>query len=111
MLARSAAGADAAATLIANAVDLPGHPGIRRHPARDLQPDSDLGARLVVTGVPALPPVRIAQALDAGAARAAGLRDDGHIAAAALFLQGGQRLVGGPFDQKFRMKEVTHAED
>ena len=111
VLARSAAGADAAATLIANAVDLPGHPGIRRQPARDLQPDSDLGARLVVTGVPALPPARIAQALDAGAARAAGLRDDGHIAAAALFLQGGQRLVGGPFDQKFRMKEVTHAED
>ena len=110
VLAHSAAEADAAATLIANAVDLPTHPGIRRQPARDLQPDSDLGARLVVTGVPALPPARIAQALDAGAARAAGLRDDGHIAAAALFLQGGQRLVGGHFHQDFRMKEVTHAE-
>ena len=110
VLARSAAAADAAATLIANAVDLPGHPGIRRQPARDLQPDSDLGSRLVVTGVPPLPAAGIARALDAGAARAAELRAAGHIAAAALFLQGGQRLVGGPFDDRFRMKEVIHAE-
>ncbi|TGS52683.1 UPF0280 family protein, partial [Mesorhizobium sp. M3A.F.Ca.ET.201.01.1.1] len=46
VLARSGAEADAAATLIANAVDLPGHPAIRRVPARDLAPDSDLGDRL-----------------------------------------------------------------
>lgn len=110
VLAQSAAEADAAATLIANAVDLPGHPGIRRLPAQDLQPDSDLGARLVVTGVPYLGAADIAQALDAGAARAAELQAKGRIAAAALFLQGGQRLVGGHFHQDFRMKEVTHAE-
>lgn len=110
VLARSAAEADAAATLIANAVDLPAHPGIRRQPARDLQPDSDLGARLVVTGVPDLTAAEVAQALDAGAARAAELLARGRIAAAALFLHGGQRLVGGHFHQDFRMKEVTHAE-
>lgn len=110
VLARSAAEADAAATLIANAVDLPTHPGIRRQPARDLQPDSDLGARLVVTGVPDLTAAEVAQALDAGVARAAELLARGRIAAAALFLQGGQRLVGGHFHQDFRMKEVTHAE-
>jgi uncharacterized protein len=33
VLAANAAEADAAATLIANAVDLPGHPAVRREPA------------------------------------------------------------------------------
>ncbi len=42
VLAETAAAADAAATIIANAVDLPGHPGIVRQPASSLQPDSDL---------------------------------------------------------------------
>jgi len=45
VLARTASQADAAATMIANAVDLPGHPGIARVPACDIQPDSDLGTR------------------------------------------------------------------
>ena len=35
-----------AATLIANAIDLPGHPAIRRETAREIDPDSDLGNRL-----------------------------------------------------------------
>ncbi len=43
VLADSAAMADAAATIIANAVDLPGHPAVERKPARDLAPDNDLG--------------------------------------------------------------------
>jgi ApbE superfamily uncharacterized protein (UPF0280 family) len=47
VLARTASQADAAATIIANAVDLPGHPCIVRCPANALQPESDLGARLV----------------------------------------------------------------
>src|SRR5438046_10408059 len=47
VLAESAAAADAAATVIANAVDLPGHPSIRRVPACELAPDSGLRARLV----------------------------------------------------------------
>ena len=50
VLARNGAEADAAATLIANAVDLPGHPAISRRPALALAPDSDLGDRLVTTG-------------------------------------------------------------
>src|SRR5215471_8358143 len=45
VLATTAAQADAAATIIANAVDLPGHPAIIRQPANELQPDSDLGPR------------------------------------------------------------------
>ena len=65
VLARTAAEADAAATLIANAVDLPGHPA--DHPrARPnaLQHDTDLGARLVTTAVGPLAPAEIARALD-----------------------------------------------
>src|SRR5207302_3045389 len=51
VLAESAAAADAAATVIANAVDLPGHPAITRVPACELAPDSDLGTRLVTQDV------------------------------------------------------------
>ncbi len=54
VLARTGAEADAAATIIANAVDLPGHPAVRRESAQSLAPDSDLGDRLVTTDVGAL---------------------------------------------------------
>ncbi len=94
VLARDAATADAAATLIANAVDLPGHPAITRQPARDIFPDSDLGARLVVTHVAPLPAADIAAALARGAARAQAMIDTGAIAAAALVLQGQGTTVG-----------------
>ncbi len=51
VIARDASTADAAATLIANAVDLPGHPAIVRAPASSLDPQSDLGARHVTRDV------------------------------------------------------------
>ncbi|AWB21363.1 UPF0280 family protein [Methylobacterium currus] len=88
VLARDAATADAAATLIANAVDLPGHPGVERVPATALDPDSDLGARLVTVAVPALSNPEIDAALEAGRHRAAGFRAAGLIRSAALMLQG-----------------------
>ncbi len=94
VLARTAAEADAAATMIANAVDLPGHPAVRRAPAVTLQADTDLGDRLVTTGVGPLAPTEIARALAAGTARAEAIRGRGLIAAAALFLQGAVELVG-----------------
>lgn len=94
VLAGSAAEADVAATLIANAVDLPGHPAIRRAPARDLQPDSDLGRRLVVTGCGPLTATEIAKALENGAARAQEMTDNGLIQGAALVLQGQGRIAG-----------------
>ncbi len=94
VLAHSAAAADAAATLIANAVDLPGHPGIVRVPARDLAPDSDLGGRLVTQDVGSLSARDIANALASGAAEAEGLRRRGLIEAAALFLAGESRICG-----------------
>jgi ApbE superfamily uncharacterized protein (UPF0280 family) len=94
VLAATAAQADAAATVIANAVDLPGHPAIRREAACDLQPDSDLGTRLVTRGVGALSSAEIATALDAGEAVAAALLARGLIAGAALRLAGEGGLVG-----------------
>ena len=94
VLAASAAEADAAATIIANQVDLPGHPAVRRQPAADIDPDSDLGQRLVTRHVGRLGPADIATALDAGEACAERLRAEGHIVAAALHLQGMTRLIG-----------------
>jgi hypothetical protein len=91
VLAACAAAADAAATLIANAVDLPGHPAIRRAPAREIDPDSDLGERDVVVAVGDLTPADIDDALAAGLAEARRMAGEKLIAAALLSL-GGQRM-------------------
>jgi ApbE superfamily uncharacterized protein (UPF0280 family) len=88
VLAPTASQADAAATIIANAVDLPGHPAIVRCPAHDLQPDSDLGARLVTRDVGELSASEIDDALEAGAACARRLLAAGLIDGAALRLHG-----------------------
>ncbi|TNC11035.1 UPF0280 family protein [Methylobacterium terricola] len=96
VLARDAAGADAAATLIANAVDLPGHAGVERVPATDLDPDSDLGPRLVTVAVPVLSVDAVAEALEAGRRRAAQLRAAGLIRSAALMLQGRSVVLDDP---------------
>jgi uncharacterized protein len=93
VLARTAAQADAAATIIANAVDLPGHPAIVRRPANELQPDSDLGARLVTRDVGALQPSEIATALGAGEECARALLARGLILGAALRLHGEMCVV------------------
>jgi ApbE superfamily uncharacterized protein (UPF0280 family) len=96
VLATSAALADAAATLIANAVDIPGHPAIRRTPACDLDPQSDLGERRVTVAVGPLTPGETEHALAFGAAEAELWRDFGLIEAAALRLGERTRLVGAP---------------
>ncbi|MEA2944153.1 MAG: uncharacterized protein QOD09_4682 [Bradyrhizobium sp.] len=93
VLARTASQADAAATIIANAVDLPGHPAIVRCPAHDLQPDSDLGARLVTRDVGALSHREIEEALEAGVDKARALLGQGLIEGAALRLHGETRIV------------------
>jgi len=94
VLARTASQADAAATIIANAVDLPGHPAITRRPANELQPDSDLGARAVTRAVGELREEEIDYALRAGASRAQQLLVAGLIEGAALRLLGVTVLVG-----------------
>lgn len=93
VLARNAAVADAAATLIANAVDLPGSALIKRSPASELSPDSDLGDRLVTTEVGALAPDQIDLALARGTIVANEMRDREQITSAFLTLQGGMCAV------------------
>ena len=88
VLADTASAADAAATVIANAVDLPGHPAIRRVPCREIDPDSDLGDRPVTRAVAKLSHDEIESALAHGAAVARALQHRGLVRAAALHLQG-----------------------
>jgi uncharacterized protein len=94
VLADTASTADAAATIIANAVDLPGHHAILRVPACDLAPDNDLGERLVTQDVGELTDREIAAALTAGVNCSHSLLGRGLIRAAALHLQGQTQIVG-----------------
>ena len=94
VLARTASQADAAATIIANAVDLPANPRIIRRPAYELQPDSDLGSRLVTRDVGPLTGNEIESALRAGAVCAQRLFESGLIEGAALRLLGETLVVG-----------------
>ena len=94
VLADTAAMADAAATVVANTVDLPGHPRVGRVRACDLAPDSDLGERLVTQSVGELTLGEIGNALEAGIRLAESLCGLGLIRAAALNLQGETRVIG-----------------
>ncbi len=87
VLAGSAAEADAAATMIANAVDVEDARIVRR-PASSLKDDSDLGDRLVTVDVPVLESALVHAALASGLACATMLRARGSIAACALVCQG-----------------------
>lgn len=86
VLARTAAEADAAATVIANAVNV-ADARIVRLPACELKDDSDLGAIPVTVEVPPLAPEQVRQALHAGLQRARELRAAGLIWSAALVCQ------------------------
>ena len=86
VLARTAAQADAAATVIANAVNVK-DARVQRAPAASLKDDSDLGQRLVTTGVPPLAPALVLQALQAGLATARSLQNKGLIYSALLVCQ------------------------
>jgi ApbE superfamily uncharacterized protein (UPF0280 family) len=94
VLADQAAAADTAATIIANAVDLPGHRAIVRVPACELALDSDLGDRLVTQAVGELTVEEVHLALEAGARTAERLLRIGLIRSSALSLQLETRVVG-----------------
>lgn len=96
VLAPTAAMADAAATVIANAIDLPGHPAIERLPAEAIQADSDLGALFVTRNVGPLTEAEIETALAGGLAEAKRLREAGLIVAAAMHLQGVSKTLATP---------------
>lgn len=87
VLAATAAQADAAASIIANAVNV-AHPGIVRQAASSLRDLTDLGALQVTVEVPALPSPLVQQALQAGWQCARASQAQGLIAAAALVCQG-----------------------
>ena len=92
VLANTAAVADAAATMIANAVDCD-FAGIVRVPAQQLKDDTDLGSLPVTVDVPPLPAEAIALALECGRTEAEHWCERGVIYAAALFLQGQVEVV------------------
>lgn len=108
ILARTAAQADAAATIIANAVDLPDHPAVVRCPANEIQPDNDLGARLVTREVRELPSHNIRTAIDSGADAARLLLGSGLIDGAALHLQGETRVVALKGIDSVALRPVPH---
>ncbi len=95
VLAPTAAAADAAATMIANAVDAD-HPAVRRAPARSVKDDSDLGDLEVTIDVGPLPPAVAADALAKGEAEAKAFLARGLICGAVSILQGQHRVVGSP---------------
>ena len=84
---------DAAATLIANAVDVD-HPAVKRVRACDIDPDSDLGDRLVTAEVGVLDDAAIEAALDAGHRRAKEMARAGLIRAAVMVLRHHYRVAG-----------------
>ena len=87
VLAATAAQADAAASMIANAVNVD-HPGIVRQPAHSLRDMTDLGDLAVTVDVPQLPSSLVQQALQAGWQCARECQAQGWIAAAFLVCQG-----------------------
>jgi uncharacterized protein len=95
VLAKTASVADAAATLIANAVNVEG-PTIERIAANELDPDSDLGKLLVTSDIGKLTTEQIETALDAGVALAESYLARGLIEGAVLMLRGDNRVVGAP---------------
>ncbi len=96
VLAQTAASADVSATLIANAVDLPGHPAVTRCAAHELDDQSDLGAERIVTGCAGLSHADCARALSGGLALAERWQHANRILGAALFLQGHSTITKGP---------------
>ncbi|MDP9159279.1 MAG: UPF0280 family protein [Acidobacteriota bacterium] len=88
VLAKTASMADAAATIVANVVDIPGHPNVSRVAARELAPDSDLGNMPVTTSVGELTRGEVDHALRRGSEYAQSLIAAQLINAAAINLQG-----------------------
>jgi ApbE superfamily uncharacterized protein (UPF0280 family) len=109
VLARTAAMADAAATKLGNAVDLPDHPDIKRANAQSLRDDTDLRDTPVVTHVGRLSQAEIERALERGKTMATALENVGLIDGVALFLQGQNQTLGLPETLKQIQKAPQHA--
>ncbi|PTT16567.1 hypothetical protein DBR12_20150 [Acidovorax sp. HMWF029] len=95
VLARTAAQADAAATMVANAVNV-ADARIVRMPAWQVRDDSDLGAIPVTVDVPALPEEAVRQALHQGLQKAQELQSGGLLWFALLACQGQLMATSAP---------------
>jgi len=94
VLAVDGARADAAATLVANAVTLDADDRrVLRAPASSVRDDSDLGDLPVTVGVAGLDAQSIDRALASGLACARRLQEDSFIVAAAIALAGQWRIL------------------
>ncbi len=114
VIAKNAACADVAATLIANAVDLPHCPAIERTPARKISPDSDLGDMLVTTGVDTLSAAQVRQALRRGQTNAKSFLERGLVGAVCLQLcdvveQVGSFAIAQSHSNPGSIRELTNA--
>ena len=107
VLASSAADADAAATLVANAVNVPFAPNIHRTPANDLSPDSDLGNIPVTVNVEQLAPNQISTALSNGRLYAEKVLAMGHIEAVYISLE--NQTIVCEASQKTHLAGALHA--
>jgi len=88
VLAQTASQADVAASLIANSVDLPGCSKVIRQPADQLDPQSDLGDRLVTVHVKTLNQSEKLTALINAEKRAKNLISEGLISSCYINIQG-----------------------
>ena len=114
VLAHTAAAADAAATIVANAVNV-ADPGIQRLRARQVQDNSDLGDIAVTVDVPLLHSAQVRRALQQGLQKAQELQAQGLLWGALLACQG-QFVAATPGAdvatpmQAALPRHVTHAE-
>lgn len=95
VLARTAAQADAAATMIANAVNVV-DARIQRRCANEVKDDSDLGELEITVNVPPLDAASISRALQSGQRRAHELQRLGLIHSALLVCQGEAVRISAP---------------
>ena len=93
ILAETAAAADVAATLIANAVNAD-HPAVERVAASEMDDQTDLGDRLVTVNVGDLDAGTVEAALAEGMTASQRMRDAGLISAAVLVLKNEIRAIG-----------------
>jgi len=110
VVAKDAASADVAATMIANAVNLPNHPHVTRVPAVVLSPDSDLGDLDVTTYVGDLSDDEIRSALHNGSGIAQACVNQNLIGGAILQLKQEYRQIGVPVIQQVCSKPIPEQE-
>lgn len=93
VFANNASVADAAATLVANQVNVQSE-SVQREPANNRYPDSDLGERLITVDVQGLTDSEITSALSAGEAYAEAIIRKSIINSVVIALEGNYRVLG-----------------